>query len=188
MHQNIRTTVFWAGEPADATNGYIHNKSSTWVEDWTGAYGGVDDPQNRCGYQPCGFTPKENPFYFALPYSDLDDSCNAKPSQQDVPWFDGTPAEGNSIVKDRWIKINYDGRTAYAQWEDAGPFGEDDTAYVFGNSKPRADAGLDVSPAVAGYLELPGQGQTSWEFVERDKVPDGPWLKTITSTKPDCAK
>lgn len=187
MHENILTTVFWTGEPAGASNGYIHNRSSTWLEDWVSSYGGEDNPDDRCGYQPCGFTPKENPFYFALPYSDLDDSCNAKASQQDIPWFNDVPPKGNSIVKDRWIKINYKGRTAYAQWEDAGPFGEDDIAYVFGDSRPQADAGLDISPAVAQYLELPGRAATSWEFVESDNVPDGPWLKTITRTKPDCA-
>ena len=186
MHQDVRTTVFWVGEPADAANDFIHNFSSTWVENWVGTYGGEDDPNDRCGYQPCGFTPKENPFYFALPYSDLDEACNAKPSQQAVPWFDGTPAPGHSIVKDSWIKINYQGRTVYAQWEDAGPFGEDDTGYVFGESEPQANAGLDVSPAVADYLDIPGEADTSWEFIDASKVPDGPWLKTITDTKTDC--
>lgn len=187
QHHNITTTVFWVGEGEDASNGYIPNRSSTWIEDWVGAFGGVDDPNKRCGFGPCGFTPKENAFYFALPYNDLDDNCNAKPSQRSVPWYAGPPGQGESIVKNQWIQIQYNGKTAYAQWQDAGPFGEDDTDYVFGKHTPKAHAGLDVSPATASYLGLPGEGKTSWQFITPDKVPEGPWHNTITVSRGDCA-
>ena len=187
VHRDITTTVFWVGEGADESNQYIHNRSSTWVENWVGAYGGIDEPEPRCSFLPCGFTPKENPFYFALPYNDLKESCDAKPSQLEAPWYTSPPKSGSSIVKNRWIQINFDGKTAYAQWEDAGPFGEDDSGYVFGLSKPRSDAGLDVSPATAGYLGLDGEGQASWQFVPEEAVPDGPWRTTITRSPPDCA-
>jgi len=187
LHQDITTTVFWVGEGADPSNRFIHNRSSTWTEDWVGAYGGIDQPEPRCGYSPCGFTPKENPFYFALPYSDLDESCTSKPSQSEVPWLTGQPPYGYSVVKNRWIKVSFAGKVAYAQWEDAGPFGEDDTNYVLGTSKPQARAGLDVSPATAEYLDLQGEGITDWQFIDENNVPPGPWLDTITKSPPDCA-
>ncbi len=188
-HNNVTTTVFWVGEDADESNAQIHNRSSTWLVDWEGAFGGVDDPKKRCNMLPCDFTPKENPFYFALPYSDLNDDCQAKASQRDIPWYEGPPKKGDSIVKNKWIKIDFDGKTAYAQWEDAGPMGEDDAAYVFGDAKPAYDkAGLDVSPATAEYLGLDGQDQTSWEFVPESQVPDGPWRKTITTSPPGCTQ
>lgn len=188
-HNNITATVFWVGEGADESNANIHNRASTWVEDWVGAFGGIDDPEDRCDLLPCGFTPQENPFYFALPYNDLDESCRAKPSQAEIPWYSGSPPEGHSIVKDRWAKIKFAGKTAFAQWEDAGPFGEDDFAYVFGDAAPQSDrAGIDLSPATAEFLGIDGRGQVSWEFVNESDVPNGPWRQTITKTPPDCTK
>ena len=187
-HQGITTTVFWVGEAADASNANIPNSSSTWTEDWLGAYGGVDDPNNRCGLLPCAFTPKENPFYFALPYNDLDTACNTKSSQQQIPWVQMPTTNGNSAVKNQWIQIRHGEKVAYAQWEDAGPLGEDDTAYVFGDAQPHYWSGLDLSPATAKYLELDGKGATDWQFVPESEVPDGPWRNVITTSPPDCAK
>lgn len=187
VRHNITATVFWVGEGADESNANIHNRSSAWVEDWVGTFGGVDDPDDRCGLLPCGFTPQENPFYFALPYNDLDESCQAKPTQAQIPWYEDTPPEGYSIVKDRWAKISFAGKVAFAQWEDAGPFGEDDFGYVFGDTAPASDrAGIDLSPATAEYLGINGRDQVSWEFVDESDVPSGPWRQTITKTPPDC--
>lgn len=186
-HRDITTTVFWVGEGAGEANRYIHNRSSAWTADWVGAYGGVDDPGKRCHHLPRSFKPKENPFYYALPYNDLDESCRAKPSQRQVPWYRHAPQQGDSLVKNRWIKISYEGKTAFAQWEDAGPYGEDDTSYVFDAAKPKAGPGLDVSPATASYLGIEGRDQTSWEFVAGKDVPDGPWRQVVTAAPPDCA-
>lgn len=181
-HKNITATVFWVGEAADDSNKFIHNRSSAWVEDWEGAYGGVDDPENRCDYLPCAFTPKENPFYFALPYNDLDDNGDRKSSASEVPWYRAdTATDGNSILKNRWVKITRDSKTAYAQWEDVGPFGEDDFGYVFGDDSPSApEAGIDLSPATASYLQVDGRDQVDWQFIDKTKVPDGPWKTIIT--------
>jgi hypothetical protein len=186
-HTNIMTTIFWVGEPGSEENRNIHNLSSTWTENWVGAYGGIDEPEPRCDLLPCDFTPKENAFYFALPYNDLDESCQAKASQRNIPWYATQPPPGESIVKNRWIKIIFEGLTAYAQWEDAGPYGEDDADYVFGSSQPNSEAGLDVSPAVAGYLGLGGQDLTTWQFIDERDVPEGPWRQTVTRSPPDCA-
>lgn len=187
MHENIITTVFWVGEAGDVTtNDNIHNKSSVWVEDWDKAFGGIDDPNDRCGYKPCGFEPKENPFYFALPFNDYDENGLKPISELNViPWFDGQLKDGESVIKNRWIKITYQGKVVYAQWEDAGPFGEDDADYVFGDDRPSEPrAGLDVSPAVADFLRLDGRGNTSWQFIEEIDVPDGPWREIITTSGP----
>jgi hypothetical protein len=188
LREDITTTVFWVGEAADSSNAYIHNRASTWRENWMSDYGGFDNPKERCDFMPCEFTPNENPFYFALPYNDLDGTCKAKESQRQIPWYENGVPRGQSLVKNRWIEVRYEGKVAYAQWQDAGPFGEDDTAYVFGGTTPQADAGLDISPSTASYLGLGGRGQTDWRFVTEDAVPPGPWRKVVTSTPPDCAE
>ena len=68
------TTCFWVGEPTDKENAYIPNDCSYWDDEWMKHFGGVDDPDPRNGYHPAKFTPKQNPFYFALPYGERDDN------------------------------------------------------------------------------------------------------------------
>lgn len=188
MHTGIVTTVFWVGESGDpTTNDNIANRSSAWNGDWQSTYGGIDDPEKRCAdYEPCGFTPKENAFYFALPFNDFDETGKRKPAEElrQIPWYTGQEASDRSVVKNRWIAIEYRGKTAFAQWQDVGPFGEDDSAYVFGSARPQEKrAGLDVSPAVASYLGLDGRADTSWHFIDEADVPEGPWKKTITRSQ-----
>src|SRR4029079_9265866 len=81
--------------------------------------------------------------------------------------------------KDRWLAIRKGNRTAYAQWEDCGPFRTDHFQYVFQNERPKANlnrgAGLDVSPAGRDYLGLGPTDVTDWQFVEVRDVPPGPW-------------
>jgi hypothetical protein len=188
IHQNITTTVFWVGEEASSDNAFIENKQSSWDDRWAYHFGGFDDPKNRNGYLPANFTPKENPFYFALPYDDFDDEGDRKSDVYDtVYWSDQkawSPQE--SMLKNHWIKITKEDKTCYAQWEDAGPFYSDDADYVFGTEPPKNEAnnnaGLDVSPAVADCLNLykNNQNTVSWQFVGFDQVPDGPWKVIIT--------
>ena len=184
-HQNVDATVFWAGEPPDSDNHDITNVSSAWVDDWVQEFGGVDSPDDRCGWRPCAFVPKENAFYFALPFNDLDGNGNPKPASilQQIPWYPGQPAPDNqSLVKNHWIAVTKGSKTAYAQWEDVGPFYEDDQAYVFGNKHSKAHAGLDLSPATDNYIGGTGDDQVSWRFVDASKVPPGPWLTTVTTS------
>lgn len=188
LHSDITATVFWAGEQADESNDFITNTQSYWISNWTRAYGGVDDPNDRCGFHPCDFTPKENPFYFALPYGDRDSQGNpeSEAKLQRILWYENGPEKGESILKNRWIQVSREGRVAYAQWEDVGPFGEDDIDYVFGNSAPAEPrAGLDLSPATAQYLGIEGRGQVDWRFVDEEAVPSGPWTEIITRSGPD---
>ncbi len=187
LHKDIVATEFWVGEPSNADNANIPNKASAWDDEWLRDYGGVDDPDTRDGYYPAGFTPKENPFYFALPFNDFDENGNKKKDiGKYIPWASKSDDPTKSICKNRWIKITTkDGKIAYAQWEDVGPINEDDKDYVFGYAKPKSSfndhAGLDLSPAVTDYLKLNGKERVDWQFVDSSNVPDGPWKKIVTT-------
>jgi hypothetical protein len=187
-HGDVATTVFWIGEEAGADNGGIANRDSAWDECWMESYGGVDTPDARQGYHPAAYTPGENPFYAALPYNDLNrDGVRKAAAATLVPWAaDDAVAEDQSLLKNRWLEIVRDDKVCYGQWEDAGPFGENDARYVFGSAKPHSRrnrrAGLDVSPALRDCLGLTGGiTPTAWRFVEADAVPSGPWKQIVTT-------
>ena len=188
-HKNISTTYFWAGEEADKDNGNISNLPSAWDEDWVKHFGGIDNPKKRDGFCPAGFAPKENPFYCALPYNDFNEKGKQKNDTTALAMWakDNIIGSEQSICKNQWIKITKNGKSAYAQWEDVGPFGEDDKAYVFGNSTPKSKenshAGLDVSPAVRDYLGLGDVDKTDWQFIDAQDVPAGPWKDIITTSQ-----
>ena len=190
VHSGVTATMFWVGEGAGSDNGYISNLPSAWDGKWVYNFGGVDEPDEREGYLPASFTPAENPFYFALPYNDIaKDGYRKRDAASVIPWY-GDSREyllGKrtlSLCKNRWIRIRRGERVVYAQWEDVGPFGENDSAYVFGESRPansrNRGAGLDLSPAAAEYLELDGMAEVEWRFVDETSVPDGPWKERIT--------
>lgn len=184
---NILTTVFWVGEKSDSDNGFIPNAASAWDDQWQQHYGGVDDPSRRKGYVPAQFTPQENSFYFALPYNDLDQNGKRKASAASCQTYAVTSNQPYSWCKNIWITIRSNNKIAYAQWEDVGPFEEDDTSYVFGSASPRnkqgVKAGLDVSPATKDYLGLGDVSRADWGFVRPENVPDGPWKTTVTTSK-----
>lgn len=181
--RNIVTTIFWVGESASSRNP-VHNRSSSWDLNWQTSYGGFDDPDpsRRKNFAPVGFTPTENPFYFALPYNDVTRGATKPEARQVIPWFKNAYVRpGLSVCHDRWIAIRnpQTGKTCYAQWSDCGPFRTDHWQYVFGNEMPRPNlnggAGLDVSPAVRDYLGLSSTDTTDWRFVEFREIPRGPW-------------
>ena len=186
VHSNIIATVFWVGEGADESNDFIHNRASAWMADWVSAYGGIDAPDNRCGYRPCAFIPKENPFYFALPFGDYSE-YGLKPESElrAIPWYADATSRNIPLLKNRWIEVTHGSKLAYAQWEDVGPFREDDVNYVFGSARPvEPRAGLDLSPALADYLGIKGRGTVNWRFIDAANVPNGEWTRTITLTNP----
>jgi hypothetical protein len=179
--KEIVTTIFWIGEKP-APNNPVPNRVSSWDPDWTKNYGGVDDPNpaNRSNYIPVKFTPRQNPFYCALPYNDKAREGHRPEAPRVVPWFnEAYQGPAVSTCKGRWIAIRKGNRVAYAQWEDAGPFRTDHWQYVFGNERPKPNlnkgAGLDVSPAVRDYLGLQSTDVTDWRFVDFKEVPRGPW-------------
>lgn len=180
--RDIVTTVFWIGELPTANNPTPNTKSA-WDRRWTSNYGGYDNPKpaSRVGFLPKGFTPGQNPFYFALPYNDISRTGTKASARAVIPWFEKTfYRSGRTVLKGRWIAIRRGDLICYAQWEDVGPFETDDWEYVFGDKRPKTKgnrgAGLDVSPAVRDFLEFPGgYGTVDWRFVDIDEVPDGPW-------------
>jgi len=181
--KQIVTTVFWIGEKPTANNP-VPNRSSSWDKNWTANYGGYDDPDpsRRSNLLPVAFTPRQNPFYCALPYNDKAREGHRPEAPQVVPWFkEAYQGPAVSTCKGHWVAIRKGSKTAYAQWEDAGPFRTDHWQYVFGNERPKPNlnqgAGLDVSPAVRDFLGLQETDVTDWKFVDFKEVPTGPWAK-----------
>jgi len=181
--RQIVTTIFWIGEQPTANNP-TPNHSSSWDKDWSKSFGGFDDPNrsHRSDYTPVKFTPRQNPFYCALPYNDKTSNGHRPEAAQVIPWFrEAYQGPAASVCKGRWVAIRKGNRVAYAQWEDAGPFRTDHWQYVFGSERPKPNlnkgAGLDVSPAVRDYLGLNETDVTDWQFVDFQDVPRGPWSK-----------
>lgn len=179
-HQNIKTSYFL---PEDSNGNPL---KGTWNN----------------------YLTEENPFYFALPYRDFYYTVDGSEEPVRKDYY------GISDVKNRWIEILYiDGDnkvSVYAQWVDVGPWNYYDPYYVFGDQRPYAEmgidmgwsskgyretnkAGLDVSPTVMEYLSdivnqdflSEGIMEVNWRFVEEKDVPDGPWLKKVSTSQAD---
>jgi hypothetical protein len=177
----IITTMFWIGEgPSNISS--TDNVGSAWDENWRSTNRGSDNPDARDSYASADHASTVNPFYVALPFNDLafpDKAREWVPRSWHRPREDGKEV---SACKDRWVWIkNANGRSCFAQWEDVGPLRSDHAEYVFGDERPDTytRAGLDVSPAVAKYLDIDGNKRaiTSWRFVDEEDVPPGAWLK-----------
>jgi len=179
----IYTTMFWIGEGGSSLSN-TDNKASSFDANWVDSNHGTDNPNDRNGYSAGSHASTVNPFYVALPFNDLvypDKARQWLPAGWHRPNKDGKPV---SACKDRWVEIKAEdgsGHVCYAQWEDVGPLRYDHAEYVFGSERPDTytRAGLDVSPAVADYLNLNGQKHpmTRWRFVDDEDVQPGQWLK-----------
>lgn len=203
VHKNVTATVFWIGEPKGGGSSE-NNALSAWDDRWLEHYGGVDDPSRRSaanGWFPRRFVPRENPFYFDLPYNDFDGNGEPRADRMTVvPWARSLAADlaayarrdrPYSLLKNRWAKLRHGKRVCYAQWEDSGPYVYDDAAYVFGPGAARPKsaranrAGLDVSPAVRDCLGFAGlnnaENRVDWQFVTARAVPPGPWKRVVTT-------
>jgi hypothetical protein len=177
---NIITTEFWIGEGGSVISS-TDNVASAWDANWREDNHGTDSPNDRDGFAPAGHAAMINPFYVALPFNDLAFPEKARrwlPAGWYRPPKDGKPV---SACKDRWVEIkNEQGDTCFAQWEDVGPLRYDHAEYVFGPERPDTytRAGLDVSPAVADYLNINGKNRiTRWRFVDDADVQPGAWLQ-----------
>lgn len=202
LHRAV-ATIFYIGEKAGKDNGYIDNISTEWDRHAPTRFGGVDNPKRRDARGlPLGFSPKENPFYFAVPASEFTEEGRIPGVWERSPWYQKDvveaarngrpfPEDGSrSLFKGRWIKVTNpaNGQEVYGQWLDTGP-GEDpssnqDYDYVFGTGAPKKPFGklgasLDVSPAMAHYLGFSiqeGGIPVDWQFVDEEEVPSmGPW-------------
>ncbi len=194
LHKNALATQFYIGETGlDGT--------TAWDCQAVVHYGGIDSPFNRNGYLP-SFQPKENPFYFALPYTDIgDDGAHKK----DIPWYNAKLDKGDnySFVKNHWVKIKRDDKICYGQWEDSltpdilniagkriGYGKPNHFDYVFGSSSP-THPGIDISPALSDCLGMRDpddkeyghtDGLVSWQFINDNDVPAGSWKDVVTTT------
>jgi|GEM_PF-451220 len=189
MHTDIKTGLFWIGRNDNNYN----ITSSAWDGNWLNHYGGIDVPDSRNGYYPTAFTPGENSFYVALPYNDLGADGERKyGSDNYIPWASDNDDPYESICKNRWVEITANKKTAYAQWEDVGPYGySTDINYVFGGEEPlnhndTNGSGIAISPAVRDFLNLDANTTTvDWVFIEEANVPDGPWREIVTDRPSD---
>ena len=182
---NIFTTIFWIGEGATDISSTT-NVASAWDADWRYNNGGTDNPNDRDYYASGGHVSRVNPFYVALPFNDL---AFPEKARRWLPsgWY-RAPRDGKQVsaCQHRWVEIkNSAGKICYAQWEDVGPLRYDHAEYVFGDESPDTEtskgvdrAGLDVSPAVATYLNFGDKSAvTRWRFVDDADVQSGLWLK-----------
>lgn len=182
--KSATATVFWVGEGETDDNGFIHNRSSAWDVAWMEHFGGLDDPNDRCGSRPCAFIPNENPFYIALPYNDMARG-RSKENATRIPWYE--QSKRHSILKNRWVEVSAKGRSCFGEWQDVGPFETDDIEYVFGESerplnREGLQAGIDLSPALRDCLGVGDVAEVRWRHVERADVPAGPWLEIVTGS------
>src|SRR5260370_14529571 len=103
--RQIVTTVCWIGEKPSENNP-VPNRSSSWDKEWSKSYGGFDDPNpaRRQDYTPVKFTPRQHPFYCALPYNDQAATAH-RPAAAHLPPAvnDASQRPGGSACKDRWI-------------------------------------------------------------------------------------
>ncbi len=194
-HHNILATQFYIGETGI-------EGTTAWDCHAVTHYGGIDSPFGRNSYLP-GFTPKENPYYLALPYTDIGEGATHK---KDIPWYNANQDTGGdySFVKNTWVQVTRGDATCYAQWEDSlTPDSTDPNTgkrigygkpnhfdYVFG-SAPATQPGIDVSPALSTCLGMysaedtvyaHSDGYVSWKFVSESDVPNGAWKQIITNT------
>lgn len=207
-HLCLVATTFWVGEIHDPNAEDGSQMISAYDGWWYDRYGGCDGdttdgtcqteeriPSND--FFPRNMQPKENPFYLDLPFNDVS-NATAFSLRHLIPWAEDPGYAGNlqntnfSYLKNRWVELQFQDKTCFAQIADAGPAVYDDFEYVFGENdvRPKSqeydNAGLDVSPAVVGclgFIELNGtQTGVSWRFVEAIDVPPGPWKKVVTTS------
>lgn len=192
----VVATVFYVGEPASGANAGIDNISTEWETDARDCFGGLDDPWKRTPDGLPHFAPKENPFYLALPASEVDDNGPIKGAREASPWASEAKNlpddDSQSLFKGRWVEVSSvnGGRKVYGQWLDTGP-GDNPEAvrdynYVFGDGSQQPKnqyglkAGIDLSPAMAfqlGFGIKEGSAEVVWRFVDQTDVPDGLWTK-----------
>jgi hypothetical protein len=104
--RNIVTTVFWVGE-LPTKNNPVPNTKSSWDQNWMRSFGGYDDPDKsaRSGFRPAKFTPRQNPFYVALPYNDVTRGQTKPEASRVIPWFrQAFVRSGQSVCKGRWAR------------------------------------------------------------------------------------
>ncbi|EGC37606.1 hypothetical protein DICPUDRAFT_91590 [Dictyostelium purpureum] len=152
-HYNIKTILHYV----DENNKFLfHDRvnRTAWDKNWNDKIGIV--ALDQCPHIKSILLPKENTFYCALPYNDLD-IYGRKANAYSIPWSHYDDPEQKSILKNRWIKVIHKDAFVFCQYEDVGPEFEDDYSYVFGASHSVPESGyggLAISPEVAEFLGI----------------------------------
>lgn len=170
IHKDIVASIFWIWEKADESNAFISNTMSAWDWDWL-----------KHSMQWI-----ENKFYIALPYNDFTEKWIRRENAKLIPWYNEEIKDNESLVKNKWVKIEYKWKIAYAQWEDVWPLLENDFDYVFWEKEPKNDfklkAWIDLSPDLAEYLRVIWSWKVDWSFIEKQCVPKWEWTEIITDS------
>ncbi|KMQ50147.1 tm1410-like protein [Chitinispirillum alkaliphilum] len=78
LHKNILASTFWTGQGAADENHHISNVPSAWDSHWGDNFGLEDAPRlpRDANFIPSDprFRGQENPYYFALPYNDYNNT------------------------------------------------------------------------------------------------------------------
>ena len=121
----IITTIFWIGERPSGNNP-VPNDRSSWDRNWYYSYGGYDtpDPGARRNFIPVNFVPRQNPFYVALPYNDVEGGRTKAEASEVIPWFkQAFVRDGQTVLKGRWISIRHGNRVCYFSGKIVAPSG-----------------------------------------------------------------
>ena len=191
LHEAVSTTIFWIGEPASADNGFIANDDSAWDECWKERYGGIDDPVNRNGFFPAGFTPHDNPFYVALPYNDLDSNGDRRWNLASVvPWAKiATLPVTDSAVKNRWVKIIAGDADLLRAMGGRRPVQRERLALRVrtgaGRAIPSTAAPVSMSrpPCVTACRSPTASPRPTGASSRRPRCPHGPWTTIVTTSQ-----
>jgi hypothetical protein len=101
----------------------VPNTASAWDPSWATHFGGEDSPIARMNFKPVSFTPRQNPFYVALPYNDVDDHHTKSEAAKVIPWFsDSFVRDGQTVCKGRWVAIRRGKRTVLRSMGGRRPF------------------------------------------------------------------
>lgn len=199
--RECNATYFWVNEPPSEDNKHIGSADTAYVKNWYIEYGGPEDPTEKReasnDYKPKAFDPKENHFFVAIPYIDLENGTK-KEEAEAFPWFKKLKKE-DSIIKNVWVEIEYGNKTCYAQVVDVGPIGVDRFRFVL-TGKDEVEweiPGINLSLAVRDFLDYESGKKLKWRFcvskeelekkdfdrvAEGKGIPDGPWKIKITDS------
>ncbi|GEM_PF-4757934 len=198
--------VYGIGEEAFESYDHIPHQNTAWTSGKdhksgkplaVALFGGIDHVEDRKhNGLPKGFTPKQNPFYCALPASDYDiDHRPVVSAMNYYPFPEQSVGSDESAYKGHWVQVvrSHNGKDteAFVQWNDCGPKTPgktycDDDEYVLGETGavpvevPNVRAAIGLSPTAAhalGFSESDGTEKVTWRFVDKADVPAGPWLQ-----------
>ena len=90
--------------------------ASCWDPHWAKNYGGIGRAgaaQRTADYIPAAFIPRQNPFYVALPYNDMEHGAHKAEATKVIPVVcEELQGPSKSVCKGRWIAIRFGNKVA----------------------------------------------------------------------------